>query len=554
MTPIGLSTHNEHKDKLQSMRGHSASSRRPLLKYPSGKPEPQFELIPTGGQLSKITVPVPLILGGSFTIGRGNKCDLQITRKVCTLDGLKSVSREHCKICQDERGNLTLVDNSSNGTFVNGRLCKGGSAVSNTPLVPGDCIMFGNEIGGCIYTLDLSQQRPQLTKVDIVKEEPEAKPELEIYQPSERHELPEKDPRSQIMSGSKPFAIANVARAWDLWGSSGKYLTMAAARRLVSLAVSGCPEQCLHAAVALHSLSTYHTGLNFVIAAGGVSAIASLVARGQGECRAEAAAALHSIILGSAEGRSRVRTDGGLVALTRIAIDASQPLHSQCQKAIDDMERLCAQLPPPRSRLILSRPVTAASTGSSVLYGSAVSSRPVTATSNGTSVASTQILYAGSQSTGSGGAAIDDFRPRSALVPRSRPFSAHVDARTAVKQARPISADPIQPAPSRFQPGSRVGFAAQSFDSHEGLGVGNALERLDQDARSWRTPDSDGPGESSDSTVGIGGVTDGSDAETAKGGRWWEDPSGEGYGGLEKDWDEIDDDGGLAHTMLNVSI
>lgn len=86
-------------------------------------------------------------VGTSFTIGRGNSCDL-------ALNGLTGVSVSHCSLrVQEDEGaefpSVILADTSLNGTFVNGTLVGKG----NETTVP----------NGAVLTFIKNKQYPQLT-------------------------------------------------------------------------------------------------------------------------------------------------------------------------------------------------------------------------------------------------------------------------------------------------------------------------------------------------------------------------------------------------------
>lgn len=63
-----------------------------------------------------------------ITIGRSSEND------ICIQDPL--VSRVHCQLIQDDRGNVTIVDtNSKNGTYVNGKKLHGPVKLNNSDVV-----------------------------------------------------------------------------------------------------------------------------------------------------------------------------------------------------------------------------------------------------------------------------------------------------------------------------------------------------------------------------------------------------------------------------------
>lgn len=95
------------------------------------------------GELLQLSNPV----GTSFTIGRGNSCDVALT-------GLTGISVSHCSLrMQEEDGNdyptVILSDTSLNGTFVDGTLVGKGNEVT----VP----------NGAVLTFIKGKQYPQVT-------------------------------------------------------------------------------------------------------------------------------------------------------------------------------------------------------------------------------------------------------------------------------------------------------------------------------------------------------------------------------------------------------
>lgn len=62
------------------------------------------------------------------TVGRSSSNDIRIDNAF--------VSRVHCQIIQDDNGNFRLIDtNSTNGTFVNGYLCRGEVRLNKSDVV-----------------------------------------------------------------------------------------------------------------------------------------------------------------------------------------------------------------------------------------------------------------------------------------------------------------------------------------------------------------------------------------------------------------------------------
>lgn len=77
-----------------------------------------------------------------FTIGRSSDNDIVIE------DNSLLVSRHHATLKVYDNGSITICDNSTNGTYINGRQA---TKDIETPVKCGDNILLGGDSVGLVY-------------------------------------------------------------------------------------------------------------------------------------------------------------------------------------------------------------------------------------------------------------------------------------------------------------------------------------------------------------------------------------------------------------------